>query len=94
MLSSKPVVTVSSNLTLKLAVDFLVEPQNQGGGGLLGLVLKTGSSALVIWVSKSPRWFFGLILKSKQVLVYRLHHKIDRGRSTRDTRRDLAVCFT
>jgi hypothetical protein len=28
---------------------FLVEPQNQGGGGFLGLGLKTGSSGLVIW---------------------------------------------
>jgi hypothetical protein len=27
---------------------FLVEPQNQGGGGFLGLGLKTGSSGLVI----------------------------------------------
>jgi hypothetical protein len=28
---------------------FLVEPQNQGGGGFLGLGLKTDSSGLVIW---------------------------------------------
>jgi hypothetical protein len=33
---------------------FLVESQNQGGGGFLGLGLKTGSSGLVIWASKSP----------------------------------------
>jgi hypothetical protein len=32
----------------------LVEPQNQGGGGFPGLGLKTGSSGLVIWDSKSP----------------------------------------
>jgi hypothetical protein len=35
-------------------VDFLVDPQNQGGGGFSGLGLKTGSSGLVIWASKSP----------------------------------------
>jgi hypothetical protein len=29
------------------------------------LVLKIGSSGLVIWISKSPRWFFGLGLKIK-----------------------------
>jgi hypothetical protein len=34
-------------------VGFLVEPQNQGGGGFPGLGLKTGSSGLVIWASKS-----------------------------------------
>jgi hypothetical protein len=33
----------------------LVEPQNQGGGGLPGLGLKIGSFSLVIWASKSPR---------------------------------------
>jgi hypothetical protein len=32
---------------------FLVEPQNQGGGGFSGLCLKTGSSGLVILASKS-----------------------------------------
>jgi hypothetical protein len=44
---------------------FLVEPQNQGGGGFSGLGLKTGSSGLVIWASKSPRRFLGLGLKTK-----------------------------
>jgi hypothetical protein len=33
---------------------FLVKPQNQGGGGFIGLSLKTGSYNLVIWTSKSP----------------------------------------
>jgi hypothetical protein len=33
---------------------FLIEPQNQGGGRFSCLGLKTGSSGLVIWVSKSP----------------------------------------
>jgi hypothetical protein len=34
-LTSKPVVTVSPGLTSKLVVGFLVEHQNQGGGGFL-----------------------------------------------------------
>jgi hypothetical protein len=65
-LASKPVVTIFSSLTLKLvatsffglaskpAVGFLVEPQNQGGGGFLDLGLKTDNSGLVIWASKLP----------------------------------------
>jgi hypothetical protein len=53
-LSSKSVVTVSGGLTSKPAVGFLVETQNQGGGGFPGLGLKTGSFSLVIWASKSP----------------------------------------
>jgi hypothetical protein len=53
-LASKLVVTVSPGLASKLVVGFLVEPQNQGGGGFPGLCLKTGSSGLVIWASKSP----------------------------------------
>jgi hypothetical protein len=47
-LASKLVVTVSPGLTSKPAVGFLVEPQNQGGGGFPGLGLKTGNSGLVI----------------------------------------------
>jgi hypothetical protein len=53
-LASKLVVTVSPGLVLKPVVDFLFEPQNQGGGGFPGLGLKTGSSGLMIWASKSP----------------------------------------
>jgi hypothetical protein len=51
-LSSKLVATVSPGLASKLVVDFLVEPQNQGGGGFSGLDIKTGISGLVIWASK------------------------------------------
>jgi hypothetical protein len=47
-LVSKLVVTISSGLASKPAVSFLVEPQNQGGGGFPGLGLKAGSSDLVI----------------------------------------------
>jgi hypothetical protein len=79
-LASKLVAMVSPGLASKLAVGFLVEPQNQGGGGFSGLGLKTGSSGLVIWVSKSPRRFLGLELKTKWASVCRLCHKTDRGR--------------
>jgi hypothetical protein len=76
-LASKPAVTVFSSLVLKLVatispgltskstVGFLVEPQNQDGEGFFGLGLKTGSSGLVIFASKSPQQFFGLGLKTK-----------------------------
>jgi hypothetical protein len=53
-LPSKLVVMVSPSLSSKPAVGFLVEPQNQVGGGFPGFGLKTGSSGLVIWASKSP----------------------------------------
>jgi hypothetical protein len=85
--------TVSPGLTSKPVVGFLVEPQNQGGGGFPGLGLKTGSSGLVIWVSKSPRRFLGLDLKTKQASICQLRHKTDGVRSARDTHRDLAACL-
>jgi hypothetical protein len=47
-LASKLVATVSPGLASKSAVGFLVEPQNQGGGGFFGLGLKTDSFGLVI----------------------------------------------
>jgi hypothetical protein len=47
-LVSKLVATVSLGLASKPAVGFLVEPQNQGGGGFPGLRLKIGNSGLVI----------------------------------------------
>jgi hypothetical protein len=53
-LASKLVATVSPGLASKPMVGFLVKPQNQGGRGFPGLGLKTGSSGLVIWASKSP----------------------------------------
>jgi hypothetical protein len=90
-LSSKLVVTVSPDLASKSVVGFLVEPQNQGGGGFPSLDLKTGSSSLVICASKSPRRFLGLGLKTMQASVCQLRRKTDGGRSTRDTRRDLAA---
>jgi hypothetical protein len=104
-LASKPVTAVFSSLTSKLAatvspglssksvVSFLVEPQNQGGGGFPSLDLKNGSSDLVIWASKSPRRFLDLDLKTKQTLICRLRRKTNGGRSVWDTRRDLAACL-
>jgi hypothetical protein len=47
-LTSKLVATISPGLASKLAVGFLVEPQNQGGGGFLSLDIKIGNSGLVI----------------------------------------------
>jgi hypothetical protein len=93
-LASKLVATVSFGLDSKPAVGFLVEPQNQGGGGFPGLGIKTGSFDLVIWVSKSPRRFLGLGIKTKWASVCQFRHKTDGVRSMRDTRRDLAACFT
>jgi hypothetical protein len=46
-------------------------------GGFPGLVLKTGSYGLVIWSTKSPRWFRGLELKTKWAMVCQLCHKTD-----------------
>jgi hypothetical protein len=63
-LASKLVMTVSPGLASKPAVGFLVEPQNQGGGGFLSLDLKTGSFDLVIWASKpSGLRFIGCAIK-------------------------------
>jgi hypothetical protein len=92
-LYSKLVAMVSPGLATKLAVGFLVEPQNQDGGGFPGLSLKTGISDLVIWASKSPQQFLGLDLKIKWASVCQLRHKTDGGRSVYDTHQDLAACF-
>jgi hypothetical protein len=57
-------------LSLKSKIDgFLWFILKIGGDGFPGLNLKTSSSDLVIWVSKSSRWFFGLSLKTKQASV-------------------------
>jgi hypothetical protein len=59
------VATVFPDFASKPVVGFLVETQNQGGGGFPGLGLKTDSSYLMIWTLKSPRRFLGLDLKTK-----------------------------
>jgi hypothetical protein len=48
ILTSKLVSTVSPGLASKPAVGFLVEPQNQCGGGFPGLGLKDDNSDLMI----------------------------------------------
>jgi hypothetical protein len=66
-----------------------------GGFGFSGFGLKTDSYGLVLRASKSQQWFLGMGLKTKWTTVYRLRHKInERMKMVRDTRRDLAVCFT
>jgi hypothetical protein len=44
-----------------------------GGFGFPDLGLKTNSYGLVIWASKSLRWFLGLGHKTKWAIVCRLH---------------------
>jgi hypothetical protein len=75
-----------SRVGLKTVLSFLVEPQNQGGGGFFDLSLKIGSSGLVIWALKSPQQFLVLCLKTKRALIFQLRHKTNRGRSVWDTR--------
>jgi hypothetical protein len=71
----------------------MVEPQNHGRR-FFGLGLKTSSSGLVIYASKSSRRFLDLGIKTKRTSVCRLRHKTDRGMLAWDTRRDLATCFS
>jgi hypothetical protein len=70
VLASKLVTTVSPGLVSKPVVGFLVEPQNQGGGGFPGLSLKTGCygfgdldlkiTATVSWFGHQNKAGFGL----------------------------------
>jgi hypothetical protein len=58
--ASKLVATVSLGLASKPVVGFLVEPQNQGGGGFSGLGLKTSSygfSDLGLKITVAVSWF-------------------------------------
>jgi hypothetical protein len=68
------------------SASFLVEPQNQGGGGFPSLGLKTDSFGLLIWGLKITATVSGLGLKTKWASVCQLRHKTDGGRSARDTR--------
>jgi hypothetical protein len=59
-LASKLVAMVSPCLASKPVVGFLVEPQNQGGGGFFGLGLKTGSyefGDLCLKITMTVSWF-------------------------------------
>jgi hypothetical protein len=57
-LASNLVPTVSPGLASKLADGFLVEPQNQGGGGIPGLGLKITATAS--WFGPQNQAGFGL----------------------------------
>jgi hypothetical protein len=69
-LASKLVVMIFPDLASKPVVSFLVEPQNQGGGGFLSLGLKTGSygfgdlglkiTATISWFGPQNQAGFGL----------------------------------
>jgi hypothetical protein len=57
-----------------------------GGGGFFDLGRKTDSFSLVIWISKSPRRFLDLVLKTKWTMICRLRIKTnERMESTRGT---------
>jgi hypothetical protein len=57
------------------------------GFEFLGLGLKTGSYGFVIWLSKSPRQFLNLGLKTKWATVCRFCHKTNgRMKTTCDRR--------
>jgi hypothetical protein len=64
----------------------LVEPQNKGGEGFLGLGLKIDNCNLMIWVSKSLRQILGLNLKTKWAMVCWLRLKTDWGGGGNDVR--------
>jgi hypothetical protein len=65
-----------------------------GGFGFPGSGLKTGSYSLVIWALKSAQQFLSLGLKTKQVFVCRLRHKIDgRMKMAWGMRQNLVACF-
>jgi hypothetical protein len=55
-LASKLVATVFPGLASKLVVGFLVEPQNQGGGGFPDLAIKTDSSDLGLKITATVSW--------------------------------------
>jgi hypothetical protein len=80
--SLKPTRTIFSGLTSKsVAQVSQFGPQNWQ--------LRFGDLSLKITMT-----VFDFDLKTKQVSVYRLRHKTDRGRTAQDTRRDLTTCLS
>jgi hypothetical protein len=92
-LASKLVATVSSGLVSKPTVGFLVEPQNQVGGGFLDLSLKTGSFGLVIFPQNHCSIFLVCASKSSELRFVGYATKPMEG-GRRDTHRDITTCFT
>jgi hypothetical protein len=74
------------------STSFFVEPKNQGLR-FLWVWPQNHWLSFPVWASKSLQRFLGLGFKTKRALVCRLHHKTNRGRSTWDTRQDIAACF-
>jgi hypothetical protein len=90
------------------SASFFIEPQNQGLRFVSGLApkplgwfssvfsdLTSKPVACVFWF-RLQNWqlrFGDFGLKTKQTLIYRFRHKINGGRTVRDTRQDLATCF-
>jgi hypothetical protein len=70
-----------------------VWPQNRWLG-FPGLGLKTCSSGLMIWASKSPRRFLGLGPQNQAGHGLSVAPKTDGGRMAQDMHQDLAACFT
>jgi hypothetical protein len=87
-LTSKMVPTVSPGLTSKPAVGFLVEPQNQGGGGFPGLDLnQTGISDLGLKIIATVSWFMpqNQVRFDLSVAPQNRRGKVDAGHALRST---------
>jgi hypothetical protein len=94
-LASKPVATISSGLTSKpVATVFSSLASKLVPTVSLGLSSKPVVGFLVEPQNQGGEGFLDLALKIKWASICRLHHKTDGERSTWDTRRDLATCFT
>jgi hypothetical protein len=76
--TSKLVTTVSPGLTSKSVVGFLVEPQNQGGGGFSSLGLKI--TATVSWFGPQNQADFGLSVASQN-----RRREVDAGHASRSS---------
>jgi hypothetical protein len=81
-------------LSLKTKVDglSLVWPQTSRAVSP-GFASKPMATIFLVWHQNHGWRFLGFSLKTKQTSVCRLHQKIDGGRTTQDTRRDLVACF-
>jgi hypothetical protein len=93
-LASKPVATVSPGLTSKPVVGFLVEPQNQGGGGFFQFGPQNRQlqfSDLDIKITATVSWFGPQNQAGFDLSVAPQNRWEDA--TAWDTRRDLAAYF-